>query len=111
MYHDTLEANLSFLYKSKKRQVSLPFVPLQQLLELVNRSALRIHDLLERRIILRCLLAQRSEPLGKISNLHWVDNGEVLEFKQDGSELTMNCTGYEYGVNLVVRVAEADLEG
>ena len=47
---------------------------------------------------------------GKVSNLHWVDNGEVLEFRQDGSELTMNCTGYEYGVNLVVRVAEADLE-
>ena len=30
---------------------------------------------------------------------------------KQGSELTMNCTGYEYGVNLVVRVAEADLEG
>ena len=47
---------------------------------------------------------------GKISNLHWVDNGEVLEFRQDGGDVTMNCTGYEYGVNLVVRVAEADLE-
>ena len=48
---------------------------------------------------------------GKISNLHWVDNDEVLEFKQDGGNVVMNCTGYPYGVNLVVRVAEADLEG
>ena len=47
---------------------------------------------------------------GKISGLHWVDNDEVLEFKQDGGNVTMNCTGYPYGVNLVVRVAEADLE-
>ena len=47
---------------------------------------------------------------GKIAGLHWVDNDEVLEFTQDGSEVKMNCTGYPYGVNLVVRVAEADLQ-
>ncbi len=47
---------------------------------------------------------------GRISNLHWVDNDEVLEFTQDGSTVTMNCTGYPYGMNLVVRVAEADIE-
>ena len=47
---------------------------------------------------------------GKIAGLHWVDNDEVLEFQQEGSEVKMNCTGYPYGVNLVVRVAEADLQ-
>ena len=46
---------------------------------------------------------------GKIANLHWVDNGEVLDFKQDGDALSMNCTGYPYGVSLVVRVAEAEI--
>ena len=47
---------------------------------------------------------------GTIKNLHWVDNGEPLVFRQDDSGLVMNCTGYDYGVNLVVRVAEAELE-
>lgn len=46
---------------------------------------------------------------GSIRNLHWVDNGETLEFRQDENSLIMNCTGYDYGVNLVVRVAEAEL--
>lgn len=46
---------------------------------------------------------------GRIANLHWVDNGRELEFEQEGGSLNINCTGFPYGVNLVVRVAEADL--
>ena len=38
--------------------------------------------------------------------VRWVDNGESLAFEQDGGTLRVNCTGYEYGKNLVVRVAE-----
>ena len=47
---------------------------------------------------------------GKIKSVHWTDNGEALGFKQDGSNLTIDCTGYRYGTNLVVRVAEAEIE-
>lgn len=47
---------------------------------------------------------------GKVKSVRWVDNGEELEFRQDENGLVMNCTGYEYGCNFVVRVAEAELE-
>ena len=46
---------------------------------------------------------------GTISNLHWVDNDEVLNFRQDENSFVMNATGYPYGTSLVVRVAEADI--
>ena len=47
---------------------------------------------------------------GKVKNLRWADNGEILEFRQDENGLVMNCTGYPYGCNFVVRVVEAELE-
>ena len=46
---------------------------------------------------------------GTISNLHWVDNDEALDFRQDENSFVMNATGYPYGTSLVVRVAEADI--
>lgn len=46
---------------------------------------------------------------GTISNLHWVDNNEALDFRQDENSFVMNATGYPYGTSLVVRVAEADI--
>jgi alpha-L-fucosidase len=46
----------------------------------------------------------------KIKSVHWVDNGKQLDFMQDGSEVKINCTGYPYGTNLVVRIAEAEIE-
>ena len=45
----------------------------------------------------------------KISSVRWIDNGKELAFKQDGTSLTIDCDGYPYGTNLVVRVAEADI--
>jgi len=47
---------------------------------------------------------------GTIKNLHWVDNDEMLNFRQDENSFVMNATGYPYGTSLVVRVAEADIE-
>jgi len=46
-----------------------------------------------------------------IKSLRWIDNGEELAFAQntDAGLLTINCTGYPYGRNLVVRVAEAEI--
>ena len=44
-----------------------------------------------------------------IKSLKWVDNDEVLEYKYDNGEFGMNATGFPYGTNLVVRVAEAEL--
>lgn len=41
-----------------------------------------------------------------IKHIRWIDNDESLEFSQEGDGFTVNCTGYEYGKNLVVRVAE-----
>jgi alpha-L-fucosidase len=47
---------------------------------------------------------------GKIKSIHWTDNGEELSFTQEGETLKVGCTGYRYGTNLVVRVAEAEME-
>ncbi|MBQ8403507.1 MAG: alpha-L-fucosidase [Clostridia bacterium] len=47
---------------------------------------------------------------GKIKSVKWLDNGEELAFAQDGENVKINCTGYPYGTNLVVRVAEAEIE-
>ncbi|WP_200930795.1 alpha-L-fucosidase [Bacillus sp. FJAT-28004] len=48
----------------------------------------------------------------KISSIRWLDNGEKLPFKQDetAGSFTFNATGYPYGINLVVRVAEIEAE-
>jgi hypothetical protein len=35
-----------------------------------------------------------------------MDNGEKLEFKQDGNSLEVACTGFPYGCNYCVRVAK-----
>ena len=47
---------------------------------------------------------------GKVKSVRWTDNGEELEFKQDGEKLTIDCTAYPYGTSLVVRIAEAEIE-
>lgn len=46
---------------------------------------------------------------GTVKSVRWTDCEEALHFTQDGSQLTVDCTGYPYGKNLVVRVAEAEL--
>jgi alpha-L-fucosidase len=45
---------------------------------------------------------------GKVNTVRWLDNGEELDFSHDADNglLCVNATGYPYGVNLVVRVAE-----
>lgn len=45
----------------------------------------------------------------KIARIRWTDNGEELSFTQNGTDITVDCTGYPYGTNLVVRIAEAEL--
>ncbi len=45
----------------------------------------------------------------KVARVRWTDNGEELSFTQNGGEITVDCTGYPYGTDLVVRVAEAEL--
>jgi alpha-L-fucosidase len=46
-----------------------------------------------------------------IRQIRWLDNGEQLAFAQnpEAGVATVNFTGYPYGTNLVVRVAEIDL--
>ncbi len=47
-----------------------------------------------------------------VRSIRWMDSGETLTFTQLPQEgmLTVKATNYPYGVNLVVRVAEAELE-
>lgn len=47
---------------------------------------------------------------GKVKSVKWTDNGEELEFTQDSEHLTLNATGFPYGKNFVVRVAEVTFE-
>ena len=44
----------------------------------------------------------------KADVIRWMDNGEVLDFEQDSTSdlLRINASGYPYGIDLVVRVAE-----
>lgn len=46
----------------------------------------------------------------KVRSVKWTDNGESLEFVQNGGNLWVNATGYSYGCNYVVRVAEVEFE-
>ena len=43
---------------------------------------------------------------GKVCSIRWTDCDETLAFAQEGDILRVECTGYPYGKNLVVRVAE-----
>lgn len=45
----------------------------------------------------------------KIENLHWMDNGEKLDFASENGNLRVNFSGYDYGMDYCVRVACADL--
>jgi alpha-L-fucosidase len=47
---------------------------------------------------------------GKIKSLRWTDTGYELSFTQDGDKISANFTHFPYGSDLVVRVAEAELE-
>ncbi len=42
----------------------------------------------------------------KVSSVRWIDNGEELRFTQEGGLFCVEATGYPYGVDRVVRVAE-----
>ncbi len=42
----------------------------------------------------------------RIETVTWMDNGEAVEFKQDGDNVTVKTVPYTYGRNLVVRVAK-----
>jgi alpha-L-fucosidase len=48
----------------------------------------------------------------RIVSARWVDNGEALKVMQDPDNgyAVIDCSGYPYGVNLVVRIAELTLE-
>ena len=46
----------------------------------------------------------------QIKSVRWTDWDQQLDFKQEGDTVTINCPKYAYGRNLVVRIAEAELE-
>ncbi len=44
----------------------------------------------------------------KVASIQWLDSGECARFTQsdDHRILTLDCTGYDYGTDMVVRIAE-----
>ncbi len=46
----------------------------------------------------------------RVKRVAWTDNGEELRFSQDGEHLIIDATGFPYGKNYVVRVAEVEFE-
>ena len=44
--------------------------------------------------------------LGDVKSARWIDSGESLKIESEGDALTLHATGYPYGTNMVVRVAE-----
>ena len=47
---------------------------------------------------------------GKVKSVKWTDNGEALDFCQKDDNLWFNATGFPYGCNYVVRIAQVDFE-
>ncbi len=47
---------------------------------------------------------------GKVKSVKWTDNGETLDFCQKDDNLWFNATGFPYGCNYVVRIAQVDFE-
>ena len=45
----------------------------------------------------------------QIKRVSWTDDGKEIGFQQNGEELMLDCNGYPYGKDLVVRIAEAEL--
>ncbi len=43
-----------------------------------------------------------------IKNVKWLDNNEELKFEQDGNKVTVHTKPFDYGSNLVVRVAKIE---
>ena len=54
-------------------------------------------------------LAFNNVPDG-IESIEWMDNGEKLSFVQGEGSLTVNVTGFPYGMSTCVRVAKAKLK-
>ncbi|MBR5586406.1 MAG: alpha-L-fucosidase [Clostridia bacterium] len=47
----------------------------------------------------------------EIESIEWMDNGEKLNFCQSGDLLSVDATGFPYGMSCVVRVARAKIKG
>lgn len=45
-----------------------------------------------------------------ITQIHWLDNGDAVDFVQYKDMLTVNTAGYPFGLNSVVRVAKAMIQ-
>jgi len=43
----------------------------------------------------------------EIESIHWIDNGEELNFTQGSGMLSLDAKGYDYGLSTCVRVAKA----
>jgi alpha-L-fucosidase len=41
-----------------------------------------------------------------VISVTWMDNGQTLDFEQEGDQLKIACSNFRYGQNLCVRVAE-----
>ena len=46
----------------------------------------------------------------KVEELRWMDNGEKLDFNQKEDEISIDATGFTYGINTCVRVAKATVK-
>jgi alpha-L-fucosidase len=48
----------------------------------------------------------------QVKSVRWLDNDEPLKFASSGDAglLTVNATGFPYGTNLVVRIAEVEIK-
>ncbi len=44
----------------------------------------------------------------EVTSVHWLDNSEALAFTQEDGILTINTTPFQYGTDLVVRVAKIE---
>ena len=48
--------------------------------------------------------------MDEVESIRWLDNGEALNFTQKNGILSVYATGFPYGQQLVVRVAEVTVK-
>lgn len=46
----------------------------------------------------------------EIESVEWMDNGEVLSFRKEADAVTVDATGFRYGMHTCVRVAKAKIK-
>ena len=61
-------------------------------------------------LVSEAVYSERFQMDARIKRITWMDNGENVDFSQEGKHVTVTTVPFHYGRNLVVRVAKIECE-